>query len=875
MRERSKMHGPRVNNKKLIRKLAFKTVKANSRKNIVIIAAIALCTFMFTSLFTIGLSLVSKFQESTQRQSGGSSDASFKYLTEAEYDAIAADTRLKEVCKRICVGDAVNTELIKCHTEVNYCDVRNAHKSFCYPEAGQLPTKEEEAVFSSLVLKALGMTAETPADYDSLIGKSVSLQIDGKDGLTEHEFKISGIYTGDRISQAQMVLVSEAFQEKYAPTPVESYYGDNSIRTTEDIYGRITADVDFHIPFNIKGQVYDLIQRDGLPEDVNTGINWASATGSVDGTSLLLMSGLLFTIFVSGYLIINNIYRINVYSDIRSYGLLKTIGTSSRQLKSLVKWQAVYHCIPGIFLGLIFGICAGALLLPMVMSFLYFSDTADTGIQVGIWIPLFSALFSYITVRISVGRAIKFASRVSPMEALRYSENAEFKKKSSKGSHAYDAARFAASNVFRERKRCFFVVLSLSLSMVVLNCVYTLVKGFDENKYVEHFIKTDFSVADATTDNLSVAEKNYAGVTDEFLSELQKQDGILDKGNIYAEQYSYQELNDRDYKRFGERLLDNDTVDTWMRDMMSVTDESGEMSLDNATIAKVYGMDDYAIRNLQFIHGEYDEEKFRTGKYVIVNEYDSGSDTVNDFVPYFLPGETIQVNNNNGEVREYEVMATANIPYAMRIQYYVDMDVAYVLPSEEFLDFFGDRSPMRTLFDTTDEAEPEIEGWLQDYTGNVEKSLTYTSREVYKKEFAGFTGMFKVVGGLLTGVLALIGILNLINTLVSSIISRRLELAMLEAVGMTKSVQRKIIKLEGLIYGGLAAICGIVLSTLFSVLLVKGIGAEMWFYTYRFTLIPVVFIVPVMIIVAVIIPDIIYRNAMKETVVERLRLADA
>ena len=182
---------------------------------------------------------------------------------------------------------------------------------------------------------------------------------------------------------------------------------------------------------------------------------------------------------------------------------------------------------------------------------------------------------------------------------------------------------------------------------------------------------------------------------------------------------------------------------------------------------------------------------------------------------------------------------------------------------------------MRTLFETTDEAEPAIEKWLQDYTKNIEKTLTYTSREVYKKEFAGFTGMFEVVGGLLTAVLALIGILNLINTLISSIISRRLELAMLEAVGMTKSMQRKIIRLEGLIYGGLAALSGTASSTLFSVLLIKGIGAEMWFYTYRFTLIPVVIIIPVMIIVAVIIPEIIYRISMKETVVQRLRLADA
>ena len=91
---------------------------------------------------------------------------------------------------------------------------------------------------------------------------------------------------------------------------------------------------------------------------------------------------------------------------------------------------------------------------------------------------------------------------------------------------------------------------------------------------------------------------------------------------------------------------------------------------------------------------------------------------------------------------------------------------------------------------------------------------------------------------------------------------------MLEAVGMTKSMQRKIIRFEGVIYGVLSAILGTLLSTVFSIALVRGIGAEMWFYTYRFTLIPVVLIVPVMIIVAVIIPDIIYWNAMKETVVE-------
>ena len=75
------------------------------------------------------------------------------------------------------------------------------------------------------------------------------------------------------------------------------------------------------------------------------------------------------------------------------------------------------------------------------------------------------------------------------------------------------------------------------------------------------------------------------------------------------------------------------------------------------------------------LHGTFDEEKFRSGSYILVNEYDTGGDARDEFVPYFMPGEIISVNNSDGEVRDYEVMATVEIPYAMRIQSYMDMDV--------------------------------------------------------------------------------------------------------------------------------------------------------------------------------------------------------
>ncbi|MBO4456648.1 MAG: FtsX-like permease family protein [Butyrivibrio sp.] len=867
MRENKRIPGPKVNNKKVIRNIAYRTVKANRGISIVAAISIFLCAFMFTAFFEVTVGLVSKIGESNARQAGGTADAGLKYLNEEEYEKLTSDKKLKEVYARIMVGEAMNHELIKTPTEINYCDEKSAKESFCYPEVGNLPKEENEAVVSSIVLKALGFKADTKDDYKKLLGGKFFLKINGRGGEYEHEFVISGIFTGDKVSMAQTVLVSKVFQEKNAPTPEYSFYSTESGRGVDDYFGRINADIDFYIPLDVSAQLDRVIERNNLPDDVYTGINWGKVGGSFDLTGIGIIVFLLMTIFLSGYLIISNVYRINVYSDTRSYGLLKTVGTSSAQLRKIVKKQAVYHSIPGICAGIIGGSVVGNMIFPVIMRNGVFAESVDTKIHFDIWIYLFSALFSYITVRISIGKAMKLASRVMPMEALRYTETDNSWKRKSGKAGKFTPISFAIRNVLRVPKRLVMVVLSLSLSLVVLNSTYILVSGFDENKYIEQFVKTDFSVSDAGTDNVAMLMTNaYDGVTESFLQEIKKIEGVTEIGNVYSVGEVFQKLNERDYARYRERLVDNDGVDTMLRNMyVEHLSEFGENN--TKMLTKVYGMDDYAIRNLKILKGNYDADKFKTGKYIIVNEHDSENERS---YAYFLPGETMAVNNNDGEVREYEVMATVDIPYSIRIHSYVDLDAGYVLPSDEFLDFFGERTPMRTLIDTTDEAEPIVEKWMKDYTENVEPDLTYSSRAVYKREFRELTGMFNVVGILLTTILALIGILNLINTLATSVLSRKRELTMLEAVGMTKRTCRKSICLEGAIYGVLALIFGVIISVLFAAGPIRVMGEEMWFYSHSYTILPIVLAVPVVILLSISIPAVICKYISKETVVERL-----
>ncbi len=219
-------------------------------------------------------------------------------------------------------------------------------------------------------------------------------------------------------------------------------------------------------------------------------------------------------------------------------------------------------------------------------------------------------------------------------------------------------------------------------------------------------------------------------------------------------------------------------------------------------------------------------------------------------------------------------MATVQLPYAFRLQIFDTLDMFYILPSDEFNSFCQPRTPMRCLFNVSDEAEEKIEEWMENYTTEREPALTYTSRKSYKEEFKSFTSMIMIVGGLLTGILALIGLLNLANTMTTSIISRRLELAMLEAVGMTKRTQVCGMCIEGLLYAIFTGVAGIILSSVFSAVLIKPFGAGMWYFEWNFSLLPVFVVFPIMIALTLMLPVIIYKNAMKASVVERLRVAE-
>lgn len=462
----------KVKNKKIIRKIADRTLQAKKSRNLIGILAIVLTSVLFTAVFTIGGSLVKKQQEETMRQVGGSAHAGYKYLTKDEYEIVKKDKKLKAVSSRIVVGDAVNEEFLKLPTEIGYYEDLEAKWSFCYPEVGHMPQKEEELVTSDLVLKALGIPCK--------VGEKVPVKVDVNGTVYEKTFTLSGYFTGDTISMAQVMAVSKEFQEKVAPEQTESRMKGNKDAGLSAGYHM----VDFYFPFSfsLEKQVEALTKRCGFPETVSVGVNWAYLGQDLEMGTILGILGMMLMVGFAGYLLIYNVFYINVYADIRYYGLLKTVGTTTKQLKRMIRRQAYMLSALGIPIGMILGAVVGMVLLPVIMNHLTFAASTTSTVQWNPWIFLGAGLFSLITVRISCQKPGTIASKVSPIEAVRFTEgqNRAFQKKRKKRrkTRTVSPAVMAAANIGRNKKKLCIVVASLSLSLILVNTVYSLICGF-------------------------------------------------------------------------------------------------------------------------------------------------------------------------------------------------------------------------------------------------------------------------------------------------------------------------------------------------------------------------------------------------------------
>lgn len=836
-----------IKNQKCISKISRKTMKANRQRNIILIVAIALTAFMMTVVFTVSGSMITGMEKSTMYQVGSDLHGGFKYLTQKQFDKLSEDSKISEVCYSTIVGQSANEELREDYTEIRYTDEENAKHSFSLPTMGSLPNKENEIATCINVLDAFGLSHE--------LGQKIHLKIDN--GIEEYEgdFIVSGIWKKPAETITNQIFVSKEFQEKFSPVwrneaDMNKFFAANSYA------GSINPSFNFNNAFNISGKMDELKNRLDFGKEVDEGVNWAYSTSSLDPTSIAIMSFLLFIIIISGYLIISNIFNIAVSADIRHYGLLKTIGTTNRQLKKIVIRQAFFTGAVAIPIGLASGYIASIFIIPLIVSKMI---SIPVTVEFNIWFFIISGVFSWATVRISCVRPCKIIKKVSPVEAVRYIDFSQSIRKKNKKIHKVTPMNLALQNIGRNKKKTVSVILSMALSIIILNLTVSLVASFDEDKYVSSFAGADFTVADASLFNKHSAEVDYEGVSRSDIEYCESLKGLENMGAIYIS--------------VGFHKVDDAALDKVKRFYESIKSEinSNEADEYEASIfdkeeinSSVFGMDKLVYDKLEMDAGKPDWNKFKTGKYAVISAPIEGSkdDAASAF---YKIGDRIEVKLPDGTIKSYEVMGIGKVPYAMGPGYSRDIDINIMLPSKEYLSHSQSKNAMK-LFINADKAHiNKIESSLADYCEKTKPLLDFESRNKYKEGFKEMKQIFLLIGCAMSSILALIGILNFINLTYTSINERREELKTLHAVGMTYKQIKNMLTAEGMMRIIFAFAVVFTIGIGLNRIIVNMIAGQMIMFRYQFVAWPMIAAIPLFLFIAAVIPGKIRWNNKEQT----------
>ena len=838
-----------VKNSRTILQLSFNAFASNRMRNFFVVVAILLTSILFTSSFAIGGSVISSMQESMMRQVGGNFHGGFKYLTQEEYDKIKKHESIDVISYSVILAIAQNKVLEKRATEIRFTnDETNAKGLFSLPTMGRLPEHDDELATDTLVLEKLGIPAK--------LGEKVTLEYTVGDEKRTETFRLVGFWKGDILMSASQVWLNRGFVEK----ELETYGSDN-----DGIIGSISANVKFSNTRNLEEKMYKVIMDSGFSEgDIAFGVNWAYTFSSEGKLGSFVAIGLFIVMIIfCGYLMISNIFYISVAKDVKYYGLLKTLGTTAKQIKTLIRLQVLYLSLIAIPIGLIIGKIVGVLLVPTTLSLINVNVVNDT---VNPIIYFLSAFFTVFTIFLSISKPSRIAEKVSPIEALRRSDTDPKNKKGrskrinkeKKESILVQLSKMALKNVLRNKKKMILLTISLSLGLILLNMTFSLSNSFDMDAFVKEMIGSDFVVGDLSNFNIHLDYEDQNTLNSDFYDLLDAQNDIESRSDIYFHEV---------YAPTDDRLFE---LPQMIRDKLGASYERLGMIEQELTMTHhllhVYGLDENGFARLKFIKGSYDYEKLISGNYVFISPHENFEE-----ITYYQIGDLVTLPDAQGIEKEYEVIGIADIPYNISIKHSHAITPTFFMASEVFLSQIQVKSPMLTTINVSDDAIESMEQFLTRYVSQVDQNMMYQSKATVIKEYKKTQSAYQTVGLALSLVLALIGIMNFINTVITSIHSRRLEFAMSESIGMTRKQTRFMLMAESLITLGLTFIFTLTLGSAISITMLRAMSEGSFFLRAYYTALPSLLCAPILMTLAVTVTLLSQGHVYKTSVVERLR----
>ena len=828
------------NNKEIIKRITNRTLKTNKIRNTFAIMAIVLTTFMISSVFSIGISFAKNYKTMNIRLQGTTANVVLSNPTDNQIEKIKSLDLSDSIGYEINAGkvslDSLNENRTK--ISIKYLSKENFEKQVkpsISDIKGNYPTKENEIMASKKALEFLG-------ESEAKIGDKIKVPCNINGKIINKEFILSGYYTNYALVQdSGYLFVSEKFVNANSLSLEDNGLLYLSLKpkdksTAPDILEKevsLNKNQEFSFSYDISNDLSD----------------------TVLSTMAIIVIISLF-IVLSGYLLIYNILYIAVNKDITFYGMLKTIGTSPKQIKKIVKVQALKLSLIGIPLGLLLGAIVSFLIVPLAMGTLFAGAEASAMPRDVSFNPIIfigAGIFSLVTVMVSCKKPAKIAGNISPIEALRYSgstlKNQKKNRSTTKGSKLYKMAWY---NVFREKKRAIIVFLSLFMGIITFLSVNTFLNSISVENYIDRYVKNDFLIQSV--------EGNDDKIDSDFINKIKDMKGVnsisLSKSSNLQLDMSKDVLLpalENIYERFGNTKED-------LNEYLNAVSEDPSLLQ-----ASVIGIDDNLIERLnEELEDKIDVEAFKKGNVAIADSWYYPENYKS------IKGDVTIRNSKDNKSKTFNMNVVGDTSELLPPGLDAPLGIPTIYISNSALEKLDNDAVNYILnINVNKKYESKINKDLKALS--KARGLWFESKSEKTEEFNKSQMVMNILGGGIAVILILIGILNFINVMITGVNIRLKEFAIMESIGMTKKQIKMMLTYEGLYYALITT--GFILTL--GIGIIYGIGelskniADYAAFVFPTTALVVLIIV--ILTVCLITPAIVFKVSTKKSVTERLR----
>ena len=817
----------------VMRSFTLKSLKRNKKRTIVTIVGVIISAAMLTAVSVFFSSFASLIQRDTIA-SDGNWHAEVQDVLMQNVETITGNDKLDSIVISRDLGYSVLEGSVnenKPYLLVRQYSENGYEQMSVKLLEGRLPQNSGEVIVSETIENSAGIVYSIGDTLDLTLGQRVNAAGEEIDENLNLNYVYEEDGTGRTLddvlvpeSKASFTIVGimtrPTFEQSWsAGCGVLGYLDTSALSPTDQVDALLTMKTVSNDIFSEVESIANQAQAQGGVEFHNELLRYYGVV-SYDNvlTFLYTFAGIIvLVIMLASVSLIYNSFAISVSERSRQLGLLSSVGATKRQKRYSMYYEGFIIGLIGIPLGLLAGIGGMAVTLtaiqPLLDSFFNVSEGMTLDLVVPLWSVGATIVLAAITIFISVYVPARRASRITPIDAIRLSQDLRLSRRAVKTSGLTRAlfgfeATVALKNLKRSRKKYRATIVSLTISIVLFLTVSMYasmtqsIYGVTEDGYNFDISVSYSNVSDTQRDstNESIASLDLVtghtqtmrrggniSISEDLLSDsVKKVYGAVDEASLFGADLVA--LDEESFRAYADSLgaSAQDFDDTASPKAILINFGQSYYSMSDEKITKISG----DILNVQ----KGDELSFYTDPE---NRDDAAALTI-------------------GAITDKRPMGTLTQSLT-NVTLVVSEEVFHAVVSS--ISSLAPEGLNSTIFVTTSDDQK-----LEKQLSQVLQALPSSSYYVFNIQSASrsqqsvltFLGVF-VYGFII--LISLICIANIFNTVSTNIALRRREFAMLRSVGMTPGGFNRMVRFESVFYGLKALLFGLPVSVAISYLL--------------------------------------------------------